>query len=195
MAPGHHYGPAPWLGSGLPAEWTSVYFNRADTQGIGFDRTSRGSNAVAQYAPQVAANFEDLTRTPENLLLWFHHLPWDYRLHSGELLWDALVEHYSQRSTGGRRDAEHLVDASPPTSMPSAFRRSQRFLEFRNAKRNGGAMPASPTFKASRSRPLPAGYSPPRHSLEYYESLCFPFAPGNPGVHSAACQSGIADDE
>ena len=192
MAPGHHYGPAPWVGSGLPAQWTSAYFNRADTQGIGFDRTSRGSNAVAQYAPQVGANFEDLTRTPENLLLWFHHLPWDYRLRSGELLWDALVEHYSR---GVRAVAAMRSTWSSLAAYVDAERFSQvaAFLGIQEREAQWWRDASIAYFQSLSHRPLPAGNSPPGHSLHYYESLCFPFAPGNPGVHSAACESGIAD--
>src|SRR5215472_15988203 len=67
MARISHYGPGPWVSGGSRADWTSVYFNRADAQGIGFDRTATGSNAVAQYAPPVAAEFTDLKRTPDNL--------------------------------------------------------------------------------------------------------------------------------
>ncbi|MGH8261197.1 MAG: alpha-glucuronidase, partial [Steroidobacteraceae bacterium] len=95
MAPGSHYGPAPWDHSSSRADWTPVYYNRADTQGIGFDRTATGSDAVAQYAPPVARRFADPATCPESLLLWFHHVAWDHRMRSGRTLWDALVLHYT----------------------------------------------------------------------------------------------------
>ena len=79
MAEGHHYGPQPWFDGGRRADWTPVYFHRADAQGIGFDRSASGSNAVAQYAAPVAAEFGDLRRVPQDYLLWFHHVPWSYR--------------------------------------------------------------------------------------------------------------------
>ena len=82
-------------------DWTPAYYHRADADGIGFDRDppeSNGSNAVAQYAPQVAARFGDPKKTPENLLLWFHHLPWDHRMPSGRTLWDELVFRYTTAS-------------------------------------------------------------------------------------------------
>ncbi|MET0814280.1 MAG: alpha-glucuronidase family glycosyl hydrolase, partial [Pseudoxanthomonas sp.] len=79
MGRGHHYGPGPWVQGGPRADWTSVYYHRADEEGIGFDRSASGSNAVAQYFPPVAREFGDVRSTPEDFLLWFHHLPWDYR--------------------------------------------------------------------------------------------------------------------
>ena len=73
MARGHHYGPGPWVSGGPRPDWTSVYYNRADSFGIGFDRTAAGSNAVAQYAPQVAARFGNVANTPENLRRWIQN--------------------------------------------------------------------------------------------------------------------------
>lgn len=95
MASGTHYGPGPWVADNPEPDWNPVYYNRADSVGIGFDRTASGSNAVAQYAPPVAAQFSSLKTVPEEYLLWFHHVPWDHRLSSGRTLWDELVLHYS----------------------------------------------------------------------------------------------------
>src|SRR5690606_19922947 len=75
----HHYGPAPWVSGGPRADWTSVYYHRADSLGIGFDRTAAGSDAVSQYFPPVRDRFADPKRS-EKYLLWFHHVPWDYEL-------------------------------------------------------------------------------------------------------------------
>src|SRR5207237_5318116 len=95
MAKGDHYGPGPWVAEGR-ADQTSRYFNKAAADGIGFDRTRSGSNALAQYAPEVAAPLADPNKTPDTALLWFHHLPWDFRLKSGQTLWDGLVARYEQ---------------------------------------------------------------------------------------------------
>src|SRR5690606_15254036 len=103
MGRGHHYGPGPWVAGGPRADWTSVYYHRADKDGIGFDRTASGSNAVAQYAPPVAGTFGDLRRVPEAFLLWFHHVPWDYRTSSGRPLWDELVHRYTRGVDGVKR--------------------------------------------------------------------------------------------
>ncbi|MBW8858229.1 MAG: alpha-glucuronidase, partial [Caulobacter sp.] len=96
MGRSHHYGPGPWVSGGPRADWTSVYYAKAGKDGIGFDRTATGSNATAQYAPVVAQRFSDLKTVDEKDLLWFHHLPWTYRLNSGQTLWDGLVTHYSR---------------------------------------------------------------------------------------------------
>ncbi len=160
MARGHHYGPGPWVGGGPRADWTSVYFNRADAQGIGFDRTASGSNAVAQYAPEAAARFSDLNRTPDNLLLWFHHVPWDYRLPSGGLLWDELVRRYSRGVatvaamrrtwTGlqGKVDAERFAQVSA-------------FLAIQEKEAQWWRDASIAYFQSLSHRPLPAGYAPP----------------------------------
>ena len=94
MARGHHYGPGPWVSNAGRADQNSVYFHRADTAGIGFDRTAAGSNAVAQYAAPWRDTFGRLDRVPDDYLLWFHHLPWDHRMASGRTLWNELTERY-----------------------------------------------------------------------------------------------------
>jgi len=76
------------------ADWSALYYHRADERGIGFNRTRTGSGAVDQYQKVNADRWNDPKTTPENLLLWFHHLPWNYQLPSGETLWQGLVRHY-----------------------------------------------------------------------------------------------------
>jgi alpha-glucuronidase len=186
MARDHHYGPGPWVSGGPRADWTSVYYNRADSQGIGFDRTASGSNAVAQYAPEVAAQFSDITRTPENLLLWFHHLPWDYRLASGTLLWDELVRRYSR---GVDSVATMRRTWATLASYVDAERYAQvaAFLAIQQQEAQWWRDASIAYFQSLSQRPLPQGYASPPYSLQYYQSLCFPYAPGNPGVHSPTC--------
>ena len=97
MAEGHHHGPGPWVDvkDAGRADWTSVYYHRADAAGIGFDWTATGSNAVALYRSPLRERFADLATCPENLLLWFHHVRWDHKLSSGRTLWDELCHRYS----------------------------------------------------------------------------------------------------
>jgi alpha-glucuronidase len=91
----HHYGPGPWEApKGVRADWTPVYYHKADTLGIGFDRTRKGSNAVGQYQEQLADQFDDPKTCPDIYLLWFHHLPWTYKMKNGRTLWDDLCYHY-----------------------------------------------------------------------------------------------------
>jgi alpha-glucuronidase len=93
---GTHYAPAPWNGSEPRADWTAVYYHQANAKGIGFDRTMRGDGAVGQYFPAVRDKFDDVETCPEKFLLWFHHLPWDYRMSSGRSLLDEIAAHYKR---------------------------------------------------------------------------------------------------
>ena len=96
MVPWNFYqtnGPGPWARLAR-ADWTPAYYSRADSIGLGFDRTPTGSNAVTQYFPPLRARFASRDSVPENLLLWFHHVGWTARLRSGRTLWDELLRHY-----------------------------------------------------------------------------------------------------
>jgi alpha-glucuronidase len=178
MARGHHYGPGPWVEGGARADWTSVYYHRATAQGIGFDRTPDGSDAVSQYAPKVAALFADIARIPEELLLWFHHVPWDYRTSSGRPLWDELVHRYTRgvETVRGMRETwnglEDLVDAERYSQVAT-------FLGIQEKEARWWRDASIAYFQTFSRRPLPGGYAPPEHSLDYYQSLSFPYAPGN----------------
>lgn len=96
MREGHHYGPDPAYNKGYREDWRSTYYHRADAEGLGFDRSSSGSNAVEQYHPPVRDLFNDLATCPEKYLLWFHHVPWTYRMRSERTLWEELVWRYYQ---------------------------------------------------------------------------------------------------
>jgi alpha-glucuronidase len=93
---GDHYEPMPENPDPRRADWSAIYYHRADANGIGYDRTARGSNAVAQYFPPLSERWSDPATTPETLLLWFHRLPWDFKLRSGGTLWEGLVRHYTR---------------------------------------------------------------------------------------------------
>lgn len=86
MREGHHYGPDPAFCSAGRADWNSVYYHRADRNGLGFDRSRTGSDAAGQYFSPLREEFTNLTTCPEKYLLWFHHVPWHYRLKSGRTL-------------------------------------------------------------------------------------------------------------
>jgi alpha-glucuronidase len=187
MARTSHYGPGPWVSGGARADWTSTYFNRADTQGIGFDRTATGSAAVSQYAKPVAARFADLKSVPEQYLLWFHHVPWDYRMASGQTLWNELVIHYSQ-------GVQTVSDMRKTWASLSAFVDPERyaqvsaFLGIQEREARWWRDASIAYFQTFSQRPLPAGYAAPEHDLAYYESLCFPYAPGGASRSSGTCR-------
>jgi alpha-glucuronidase len=93
----HHYGPEPdgFIAS-YPLEWCPVYYHKADKKGVGFDRSSKGTNAVGQYRKEVGQRYDRLETCPENLLLWFHRVPWTYRMKSGNTLWEELQFRYNE---------------------------------------------------------------------------------------------------
>ena len=93
----HHYGPEPdgFIAS-YPIEWCPVYYHKADTKGIGFDRTHTGSDATSQYREPFCSLYDDLNTCPERYLLWFHHVPWNYRMKDGNTLWEDLQMHYNR---------------------------------------------------------------------------------------------------
>lgn len=94
---GHHYGPEPWCSiPGARPDWLPSYYHKADRQGIGFNRSSTGSNAAAQYPDSLAQLYDNLSTCPEKFLLWFHHVPWTHRMESGRTLWDELCHHYDR---------------------------------------------------------------------------------------------------
>ena len=92
----HHYGPEPdGFKASYPIEWCPVYYHQADKNGIGFDRSSLGSNATAQYREPYCSLYDNVNTCPESLLLWFHHVPWTRRLNSGRTLWEELQYRYA----------------------------------------------------------------------------------------------------
>ena len=92
----HHYGPEPdgFIAS-YPLEWCPVYYHKADAKGIGFDRSSKGTDAVGQYSEPYRSQYDNIQTCPEEYLLWFHHVPWNYRMKSGSTLWQELCMKYN----------------------------------------------------------------------------------------------------
>ena len=91
----HHYGPeADKVKAEYPLEWCPISYHKAAADGIGFDRSSKGTNAVSQYREPYRSLYDNLATCPDEYLLWFHHVPWDYKLHNGDMLWDELCALY-----------------------------------------------------------------------------------------------------
>ncbi len=184
MARGHHYGPGAWQSGGPRADWMPPYYHRADARGIGFDRSANGTNAIAQYAPAVAATFNDPRLTPERYLLWFHHLPWNYRMSSGNTLWDELVIHYT-------RGVEYVQQMRKTWSELAPFVDAERYAEvsvFLGIQESEAKWWRDATlsyFQSLSGRPFPPGFALPQHTLQDYEAMSFPYAPGNPGWTAA----------
>ncbi|MDE7456127.1 MAG: alpha-glucuronidase [Prevotella sp.] len=93
----HHYGPEPdGFKADYPLEWCPVYYHQANKNGVGFDRSSKGTDAVSQYKEEYARLYDNIETCPENLLLWFHHVPWDYQMKDGSTLWQSLQAEYNE---------------------------------------------------------------------------------------------------
>ena len=178
MARGHHYGPGPWVTGGR-ADQTSVYFNRADSAGLGFDRTASGSDAVRQYAAPLRARFGSRDSVPEQLLLWFHHVGWSERLRSGRSLWEALLAHY-QAGVDTARWMRRTWDGMADLVDPERFRRTQAFLHIQEAEARWWRDASVLYWQSFSHLPLPPNYETPAHDLDWYRRLRCPPDPRKP---------------
>lgn len=167
FAGGHHYGPEPWCNpEGWREDWKPRYYHQASEEGIGFNRTTNGgSGNTRQYPDNLYNIYNNVETCPEQFLLWFHHLPWTYRMHSGETLWDALCHQYDQ----GVREAEAFAkiwkDMRP--YVESNRHGAQQRLFDRQAKDAWWWRDACLLYFQQFSRlPLPLDSPLPRHSLD-----------------------------
>jgi len=177
MGYSHHYGPGPWIRDKPRADWTSVYYHKADKEGIGFDRTKTGSNALGQYAPEVQEKYGSIDTCPEDYLLWFHHVSWDHVMKSGHTLWDEICYRYyqgadsvawMQRSWDG---LEGKIDAERFQQVKSLLTiQHKEAVWWRNA--------CVLYFQTFSGMKIPEGLEKPDKNLEFYENLQFPYAPG-----------------
>lgn len=111
---GHHYGPEPWCEiEGARPDWLPTYYHRADKEGLGFDRTTDGSDAVSQYPDSLAAVFNSIDSCPDEFLLWFHHVPWKHEMKSDRTMWDELCLHYQRGVDAARGFRDTWKDMSP----------------------------------------------------------------------------------
>jgi alpha-glucuronidase len=177
MARDHHHGPGPWVSGGPRPDWTSVYYHRAGADGIGFDRTATGSNAVSQYAPPVRDELASLDRIPEQYLLFFHHVPWDHELRSGRSLWQELLGHYDH---GVRQVSEMREVWAAVAREIDPERREQvgTFLAIQEREARWWRDACSLYFQTLSGRPFPAGYERPAHTLEEYMAIHERHVPG-----------------
>lgn len=173
MATGHHYGPGPWVSNLGRPEWNPTYYAQADANGVGFDRTKSGSDALSQYAAAAAKQWADPTTTDPKYLLWFHHVPWTFHTMSGRTLWDEMVMTFDH-------GVAEVADMRRTWAGLASYVDSARFeavsknlaIQEHEAKWWRDAMIAF--FQSKNHLPLPAGHLAPEHPLQYYESLRFP---------------------
>jgi alpha-glucuronidase len=181
-----HYGPGPWWApKRVRQDWTPPYYHKADTAGIGFDRTESGSNAVAQYQQPLLSLFNNLNTCPDIYLLWFHHLPWTYMMRSGRTLWEELCYHYDEGVQEVRRfqtiwdKAQFYVDAQRFALVQDKLR-----SQLRNAQLWKDACLLY--FQQFSRRPIPADIERPIHSLDEIIRDDMPHRPFNPPAEEPA---------
>lgn len=166
---GHHYGPAPWWDSEPRADWNPVYYHRADFAGLGFDRTRTGSNTVSQYHSGARDRFAVLATCPESLLLWFHHVPWDYRMHSGRTMWDELALRY-QQGVDWVRSARKQWSALAGAIDADRHQRVSEKLAIQERDAVWWRDACLLYFQTFSKRPLPTGVEKPQKTLEEYKA-------------------------
>lgn len=173
----HHYGPAPWIKDKHRADWTSVYYHKADSVGLGFNRTASGSNAIAQYAPEWQTVFSSRQQIPEKYLLWFHHVGWNEKLANGKTLWEELCYRYYAGASQVKQmqlDWEKLQ----PVIDAERYRHVQQLLAIQYQEATWWRNACVLYFQTFSKQPIPASLPAPEKSLEYYIGLEFPYAPG-----------------
>lgn len=177
MGSGHHHGPAPWVADLERADWNPVYYHRAGRDGIGFDRTASGSNALGQYAPPIQRRFAQVSTTPEPYLLWFHHLAWDRRMRSGRTLWEELLGRYDRgvESVIAMRSSWATLRSEIDEER---YAQVAAFLAVQEDEARWWRDASVANWQDASRRPLPRGVRAPAHPLSYYQKLRFPFAPG-----------------
>lgn len=178
MGNGHHYGPAPWSDNLPRPDWNPVYYHKADAAGIGFDRTTNGTNALAQYAPEVQKKYEALATCDEKFLLWFHHVPWDHTMKSGRNLWEELCFRYQQGVDSVRWIRERWSQLEKEIDN-ERFEHVKMLLDIQVKEAVWWRDACLLYFQTFSNMPFPVGYEKPGHTLEYYKRLRFPYAPGN----------------
>ena len=166
FAGGHHYGPEPWYNPpGLRADWTPPYYHRADSIGMGFDRTLTGSANVKQYPAELCTLYNDINTCPENLLTWFHHVPWDHRMKSGRTFWDELCHKYNE----GVSQARHFLavwDAMQPYVDTQRFNEVQHKLRIQARDAVWWRDACLLYFQTFSHRPIPQDVEHPVHNLD-----------------------------
>ena len=166
FAGGHHYGPEPWYQpQGVRADWTPPYYHRADSVGLGFDRTLKGSANVKQYPEDLCRLYNDINTCPENLLAWFHHVPWDRRMKSGRTFWEELCHKYDE----GVRDTRRFLavwDALQPFVDRQRFDEVQRKLRIQTRDAEWWRDACLLYFQTFSHRPIPQDMEHPVHNLD-----------------------------
>lgn len=172
----HHYGPAPWYSpKGVRSDWTPPYYHCADSIGLGFNRTLTGSANVKQYPEELCRLYNDINTCPENLLAWFHHVPWDYRMKSGRTFWDELCHKYND----GVHDARRFLtvwDVMQPYVDAQRFTEVQHKLRIQARDAVWWRDACLLYFQTFSHRPIPQDMEHPVHNLDEMMQYIIPIS-------------------
>lgn len=171
---GHHYGPEPWCEiEGARPDWLPTYYHRADKEGLGFDRTTDGSDAVSQYPDSLAAVFNSIDSCPDEFLLWFHHVPWKYEMKSGRTMWDELCLHYQRGVDAARGFRDTWKDMSPYVDAERHAAVAHRF-DIQASDAVWWKDACLEYFRTFSHMKYPAGVEKPRFSLKKLKKVKLP---------------------
>ena len=161
----HHYGPEPWGNQkNFPEMWKPVYYHKADRVAVGYDRSSTGSNAVAQYRHPNDSINDEIKTCPEQYLLWFHHVPWNYQMKDGNTLWNEMCYKYDKGVKEVHRflslwnSVEPYVDAERFAAVRTKL---QQQLENAICWKESCLL----YFQTFSGMPIPSDIKQPKHSL------------------------------
>jgi alpha-glucuronidase len=177
MARSHHWGPGPWVTGGGREDWTATYYHKASEEGIGFDRTEKGSNALAQYAPEWKKIWGNADKIPLEQLLWFHRVSWDKKLSTGNNLWTEMALRY-QKGVEGARWMQSQWSKMEGKIDQERFEHISSFFRIQVSEAEWWRDSCLLYFQQFSKMQLPQGVEKPKHDLEYYINFKRNFVPG-----------------
>lgn len=177
MGESTHYGPGPWVSGASRPDWNATYYHKADSLGIGFDRTATGSHALSQYSPAVQHHWQSVSTCPEQLLLWFHHVPWTYKMRSGRSLWNELVYRY-YTGVDSAKNMGSVWNTMQGKIDPERFTGVQQRLRVQLAEATVWRDACVKYFQSFSRMPVDAALPKPEHRLPYYKALKYYYVPG-----------------
>ncbi|HET9503650.1 MAG TPA: alpha-glucuronidase family glycosyl hydrolase [Hymenobacter sp.] len=165
-----HYGPQPWLAKAGRPDWTAVYYHRADSLGLGFDRTATGSNALALYKPEVQKQWGNAQTCPLDYLLWFHHVGWNQRLSTGRTLWNELATRYYTGADSVLWMQKQWAQVQPQLD-PALHADVTARLQTQRKEALWWRDACVLYFQSFAKQPIPAPFAPPTRTLDDVKEL------------------------
>lgn len=167
----HHYGPEPWCDiPGARADWMPKYYHKADTEGVGFDRTRAGSGNVDHYHEPLASMYNSLETCPEELLLWFHHVPWNHKMSSGRTFWDEMCHRYD-RGVKKVREYQQVWENAKPYVDLKRWEAVREKLEIQESDARWWRDACVQYFGEFSGMPVPSDVEQPERPLEELKKI------------------------